>query len=406
MGTFILLAWRNLWRNRHRTLITTASVFFAVILVLFIRSMQIGAYDHMITTTLQIHTGFIQIQGEDFQETRSLDESMAFEEGMLREVASVRGVTDVVPRIESFALASSQDRTRGVMLTGIDPDAENKMNNLSRRLVEGSYLDTNSQAVLIAQGVAEYLRAQVGDTLIFLGQGFYGMSAAGAFVINGIVDLPLPDLQNSMVYTTLDNAQWFYSMPGRVTSVALMIDDPDRMDGIAQNLRGMFTDGYEVITWPEILPELVQIIELDNAQGIIMLGILYMVIAFGVFGTVMMMMAERRREFAVMISIGMNHLRVSVMVLLETLVIGILGTITGIVASVPLLFYMKGNPIELTGTAAEAMREFGWDPLLPFAVEFPMFLNQGMVVMAISVVACLYPIYSINKIRLSDELRG
>ncbi len=403
---FFEMAWRNLWRNRHRTLITAASVFFAVILVLFIRSLQLGTYDHMITNTLQLNTGFVQVQGEDFRETRSLDNSMALEEEDMLRVMGIEGVTTVVPRLESFALAASEDRTRGIMLIGINPDAEDTMNNLSQRVVEGQYLRHNSQNVIIAQGVADYLHTTVGDTLIFLSQGFYGVSAAGAFAVGGIVDLPLPDLNNSMVYTSLENAQWFYSMPGRGTSLAIMIENPGMLQSVSATLTEMFTNGFDVVTWRELLPELVQIIELDNAQGIIMLGILYMVVAFGVFGTVMMMMAERRREFAVMISIGLKNWQLDLVVLLESLIIVFLGTIAGTVVSVPILLYMRANPIELTGVTAEAMREFGFEPLLPFSAQASIFINQGLVVLVIALVACLYPIYSVSRIRLSDELRS
>ena len=113
MLVYLAIAWRNLWRNRHRSLITMGSVFFAVILVLFVRSMQIGTYDHIITNTLQIYTGFIQIQGRQFQETRSLDNSMVFEDEMMDTISAINGVLSVVPRLESFALASSGERTRG-----------------------------------------------------------------------------------------------------------------------------------------------------------------------------------------------------------------------------------------------------------------------------------------------------
>ncbi|MFP4681882.1 MAG: ABC transporter permease [Chitinispirillaceae bacterium] len=406
MSVFMVLAWRNLWRNRHRTLITMGSVFFAVILVLFVRSMQLGTYEHMITNTLKIYTGFIQVQGEEFWETRSLENSMDFEPQRREMISRIPGVVSVVPRLESFALASSGEKTRGAMVTGIAPEVENRMNDLAERVVKGEYLQSGSEGALIARGLAEYLDAGIGDTLILLSQGYYGASAAGAFAISGIVDLPLPDLNNSAVYLTLDQAQFFFSMPERGTSLAIMIEDPDMLGRVTERLQEIYENGYDVLTWREMLPELVQSIEFDNAGGLIMLGILYLVIAFGIFGTVMMMTAERKREFAMMISIGMKPRKLSLTVLFETITIGLLGTIAGVVVSIPILLYMRANPIILTGEAAEAIRTYGFDPLIPFLVEPSLFINQGLVVFLVSVLVCIYPLWSITRLKVSNELRA
>lgn len=406
MSVFMVLAWRNLWRNRHRTLITMGSVFFAVILVLFVRSMQLGTYEHMITNTLKIYTGFIHVQGEEFWETRSLENSMDFEPQRREMISRITGVVSVVPRLESFALASSGEKTRGAMVTGIAPEVENRMNDLAERVVNGEYLQSGSEGALIARGLAEYLDAGIGDTLILLSQGYYGASAAGAFAISGIVDLPLPDLNNSAVYLTLDQAQFFFSMPERGTSLAIMIEDPDMLGRVTERLQEIYENGYDVLTWREMLPELVQSIEFDNAGGLIMLGILYLVIAFGIFGTVMMMTAERKREFAMMISIGMKPRKLSLTVLFETITIGLLGTIAGVVVSIPILLYMRANPIILTGEAAEAIRTYGFDPLIPFLVEPSLFINQGLVVFLVSVLVCIYPLWSITRLKVSNELRA
>lgn len=406
MFVFLVLAWRNLWRNRHRTLITMGSVFFAIILVLFVRSMQLGTYEHMITNTLRIYTGFIQVQGEEFWESRSLENSMDFDVGRREQISGIPGVTAVVPRLESFALASSGEKTRGVIVTGIVPEAEDRMNDLAERVVRGEYLEPGSTGALVAQGVAEYLNVGLGDTLILLSQGYYGASAAGANVITGIVDLPLPDLNSSMVYLALDEAQYFFSMPERGTSLAIMLEDPDMLGRVTEELQEIYSDGYDVLTWREMLPELVQSIEFDNAGGLIMLGILYLVIAFGIFGTVMMMTAERKREFAMMISIGMKPWKLSLTVLFETVTIGLLGTLAGVAVSVPILLYMRANPIRLTGEAAEAIRTYGYDPLIPFLVEPSLFLNQGLVVFLVSVIVCIYPLWSITRLKVSDVLRA
>jgi len=406
MFMYLKLAWRNLWRNRGRTLITAASVFFAIILVLFTRSMQLGTYDHVIMNTLKLSTGFIQVQGEGFWDKRSLNNSMPLNDSLLRELRGIEHVTMAVPRLESFALGSSGDNTRGVMVTGIAPELEDEMNDLSDRVVKGSYIQPDSQGVVVGQNLAEYLNLGVGDSLVLLSQGYHGVSAAGIFVVTGIVDLSIPELDNRMVYMPLATAQWFFSMPQRVTSLAIMIDDPENLGSIKEQVADYYTNGYDVMNWREMVPELVQSIEIDNAGGIIMLGILYLVIGFGIFGTVMMMVVERRKEFAILLSVGMKRWRMGFIVLLETVTIGVLGTALGALVAIPVLLYMRANPIRLTGGAAEAMMQYGYEPLIPFQVEPDLFINQAIVVFIISLIATSYPLWTILRFKIAEALHA
>ncbi|NLP02982.1 MAG: ABC transporter permease, partial [Fibrobacter sp.] len=252
------------------------------------------------------------------------------------------------------------------------------MNNLSERITDGRFLESGDRGVLAGAKLAEYLSLKVNDSLVLISQGYHGASAAGIYPVIGVVDLPVPDLNANVVYMPLEEAQWFFAMPGRVTSLAVMIDDADKLGEVKAEAGDIFSGDYVVLDWKEMLPELVQFIQIDNAGGVIMLGILYLIIGFGIFGTVMMMSAERRREFAVLISIGMKKWRLNLMVFLETVIIGLMGSIAGMLFSIPLLLYMKGHPIKLTGDVAEVMIRYGFEPLIPFLVEPSIFINQTM----------------------------
>lgn len=280
------------------------------------------------------------------------------------------------------------------------------MNNLSERITDGRFLESGDRGVLAGAKLAEYLSLKVNDSLVLISQGYHGASAAGIYPVIGVVDLPVPDLNANVVYMPLEEAQWFFAMPGRVTSLAVMIDDADKLGEVKAEAGDIFSGDYVVLDWEEMLPELVQFIQVDNAGGVIMLGILYLVIGFGIFGTVMMMSAERKREFAVLISIGMKKWRLNLMVFLETVIIGLMGSIAGMLFSIPLLLYMKGHPIKLTGDVAEVMIRYGFEPLIPFLVEPSIFINQTMTVLAISILASLYPLWSTEKIKVSDVLRA
>lgn len=406
MNTYIKLAWRNLWRNKKRTLIAASSVFFAVILALIMRSMQRGYYDYMIDASVRMYTGYIQIHGKNYWEKKSLEESMIVDKKQFQELKEISRIKLIVPRFETYSLISYGNKTKVAQITGINPQLEDHLTNIKKKIIVGQYLNDSSKGIILAQGLAEILNVQLGDSIVIYGQGYHGVTAAAQVPVTGIIKFTLPELNKSFTYLSMTYAQWLFSAPERLTSVSIMIDNPKDLDEIKAEIQKIFADNYEVMDWKELSPELVQSIQIDNAQGIIMLGILYVVIAFGIFGTIMMMTAERVKEFGILISIGMKKWRLSLVTLLETLFVSFIGVISGSLISIPILLYFEANPIPLTGEYAKAILAWGFEPILPFAVYPGMFFAQIWTVLAIAVVSSLYPILFIRKLQPVKALRG
>lgn len=406
MNTYVKLAWRNLWRNKKRTLIAASSVFFAVILALIMRSMQRGYYNYMIDASVKMYTGYIQIHGKDYWEKKSLEESMVVDEKQFQKLKEISGIKLIVPRFETFSLISYGNKTKVAQITGINPNLENQLTDLKKKMIAGQYLTDSSKGIILAQGLAEILDVNVGDSIVIYGQGYHGVTAAAQVPVTGIIKFTLPELNKSFTYLSIDYAQWLFSAPSRLTSISIMIDNPQDIDEIKSEIKNILTDNYEVMDWEELSPELVQSIQIDNAQGIIMLGILYVVIAFGIFGTIMMMTAERVKEFGILISVGMKKWRLGLVTILETLFVSFLGVISGALLSIPILLYFEANPIPLTGEYAQAILAWGFEPILPFAVYPGMFFAQIWTVLAIALVSAIYPILFIRKLKPVDALRG
>lgn len=406
MNTYVNLAWRNLWRSKKRTLIASSSVFFAVFLALLMRSMQNGYYDYMIDASVRTYTGYIQVHGKDYWEKRSLEETMTLDEAALARVRHVPGVTHTVRRFETFALIARGRVTKVAQVAGIEPAAENELTHLKSKLVKGTFIDDSSRGIILAQGLAELLDADVGDTVVIYGQGFRGVTAAELVPVQGIVKFPIPAQNKAFSFISIPYAQWIFGAENRLTSLSIMIDSPKKLDKTSAHVKGLFDDRYEVMTWKELTPELVQAIQIDNAQGIIMLGILYLVIAFGIFGTVMMMTAERSKEFGILISIGMKKSHLFLVTTLETVFISLIGVGAGALVSFPVILYFVGHPIPLTGEYAEAILAYGFDPILPFALNAGMFFAQLWTVLVIALLSAGYPINFIRKLRPVEAVRG
>ena len=413
MKTYITLAWRNLWRNKRRTLIAAASVFFAVILALLMRSMQTGYYDYMIDSSVRMYTGYIQVQGKDYWEKRSFEESMILDSEKIAKINKIEGIVLTVKRLETFSLISYGQVTKVAQIVGIDPQEENKLTSLKEKIVKGKYITNDSRGIVLAEGLAELLKADIGDSVLVYGQGLYGVTAAELIPVEGIAKFTLPSQNKSFAYLSIPYAQWTYSAPDRLTSLSIMIQNPKQVDVIREKVSSLFeppdgkqNDLYDIMTWKELSPELVQSIQIDNAQGIIMLGILYVVIAFGIFGTIMMMTAERVKEFGILISVGMKKWKLYLVTTLETIFISFIGVLSGALVSLPLIIYFVNNPIPLTGEYAEAILAWGFEPILPFAIYPGMFVAQVWTVLAIALVSGLYPINFIRKIKPVEAMRG
>ncbi|MCB0696364.1 MAG: ABC transporter permease [Chitinophagales bacterium] len=406
MKQYLKLAWRNIWRNKKRTLITLASIFLAVLLAISMRSMQKGTYANMIGNAVRFSTGYIQVHAKGYWDKPSINNSFESDDILDSLLVNNHNISLAVPRLENFVLASSGDHTKGVQIVGIDPNKENELNNISGKITIGEYFTADDNGILIGDGIADYLELSVGDTIILLGQGYQGMTAAGKFPISGIFHFPDDRMNNLLAYLTLNTAQELFAAYGRYTSMSIMLNHPNKLNQTRHNLQlALNNEDWEVMKWQTMNKTLTQEIAGDNAGGIIMLFILYVVIAFGVFGTILMMTMERRKEFAVMVAIGMKRFQLVLLLVFETIFIGLLGVLSGIILALPVLIYFNVNPVRITGAAAQTFEQFGIEPIMPASLDPNIFLYQGIIVLLISFVASLYPMIYIGRFKILDSLK-
>ncbi|MBM3324617.1 MAG: ABC transporter permease, partial [Calditrichaeota bacterium] len=392
MGLYLKLAWRNIWRNKRRSLISISSILLAVVIALVTRSMQLGFYRHSINNAVSFYMGFLQIHAPGYFENQSIDRSYEISDSLFEILERVPHVTTAAPRLESFALASCGDVTDGVMVIGTDPARESQLTGLEKRVKKGRYLQPDDDGVLLAQGLADHLGVGVGDTIVLLGQGYHAVTAAGKYIIIGIVEFPTLEMNTRMIFMPLRLAQDFLAAENRITSMAVMIDKEPELAAVVARLKSELGEKFDVLSWEDMLPELVQYVQSDNASGIIMLAILYMVIGFGILGTILMMTLERTREFGMLMAVGMRRGVLRGIVVTESILLSLIGALVGMIAGIPVILYLHQHPIYLGGEWADAMQRWGFDPILPFATDASIFFWQGLSVLIIALIASLYPL--------------
>ena len=328
MKDYLKIAWRNLWRNSRRTLITAASILFGVFFAVAMSSLQLGTLENMIDNMVRFYSGYVQIQEKDFLDTHSVNNSFSVDDHLKTLIASDENIIQSTQRIETFALAGSESNSFPSMILGIIPEKEEAISGLSKWLGEGEFISSGSKDILVGKVLADNLGVSVSDSLVLIGQGYHGISATGIYRVAGLLDFPLPDLSKQVIYMDLANCQEFMGLQGKITSLVLMVHSPEEVTAAMERLKPALNPDLSIYSWDEIQPELKNLIEGKVASGKIVKGLLFMVIGFGVWATIIMLMHERRRELGVMIAIGTQKFRILILILIESFFIGLIGVIS------------------------------------------------------------------------------
>ena len=400
------LAWRNLWRQKRRTLLTATALALVLFLSLITRAFQEGSYTSNIKNAAKFYTGLIQLQNPEFSDTLSIDDVLPQTESFISSAKDNPNIDVVLPRVESFALAAKDEHSKGALVLGVDPEAEDDYSSISDKIVKGTYIAAGENAVLVGGRLAQYLHLDVGDELVLYGMGYHGQTAAGLYRVAGILHFPLQQLDSQLVYMPLDTAQALYSLDKQVTAWVLNTENLRGLSSVVDQLRRDYGRDVVVKDWKALSPELSQQIALDKAGGIFLIYILYGIVGFGLFATILMTTLERQREFAVMLATGMLRGKLVSLLVIESLFISVIGVLLGLMISAPVLAYFHFNPIEITGEAAEVMLETGFEPIVPVSLDPHLAMTQIMVVLFILFLCLLYPMARLLRLPIASGLKG
>jgi len=392
------LAWRNIWRNKTRSIITIIAIMVAVLLSNIMESIQQGMWEKMLNTTMSF-TGYVQIQNPDFWEEQSLDNCLESDPSIIDIVKENRHVKYVTPRLQSFSLSAYKDMSRAVQVIGLNPDDEEPILDMQTKLDTGALLTNEDDGIIIGEGLAKYYKVRVGDTLSLIGQGHYGESANGNFPVKGIIKFGAPDMNSRLVVMPYKLAEYHFSAQNLVTSYNLVLNNVNQARKVADDIRKRL-DGknVRVMPWQEMMPELEQAYQADTGGAVLFFIILYVIISFGIFGTILMMTEERMYEFGVMISIGMKRMKLIIMIFLEVLFLSILSVVLGTGISYPIMYYFYSHPIPMTGEAAETMHDYGFEAVIQGSINPVILKYNAIAILLISVVIVMYPLLKIIRL--------
>ncbi len=411
MSIDVKMAWRNIWRNPRRTILTICAIAFASLLLVFMLSFQFGSYETMINTSVKIHTGHLQIQADAYQTKKSM-------RLVVPNPVKIAGILDAMPNIEAytfrgqaFSLISSSERTYGGVVTGIDPDHEAGVSRLKSLIRQGEFLSSDDMnQALVGKLLAKNLRVKTGDELTVIGQGRDGSIAATVVKVKGIYSSGIDEFDRASIHIPLKTFQEVYTMQGAVHEVVVIADSLRNLDTLKRTIKANLSSlnlkkPLTVLDWNELMPGLRQSIEMDLISGLIFYLLLVLVVAFSILNTFLMAIFERTREFGVLMAIGTTPGRLTKVLLIESMSMTFVGIVAGIIVGSMITVYFQSHGIEISG-ASELLSQFGITGRMYPKLSLLSAVSGPLAVLIITFFAALYPALKVRRMRPVEAMRA
>jgi ABC-type lipoprotein release transport system permease subunit len=402
------MAWRNLWRHSRRTWLTATAMIFSNVLLIFMISLQFGSYEMMINNTLQAFSGHMQIQAKGYNDNPKIRSSIPGIKSLSEEVRNATPDANVAARAAGFALASSEERSFGIQVTGVQPEYEPGVSTVPGLVRQGRFLDDPMAAEIVVGAVmARNLKVGVGDEITLLGSGRDGSFAAGVVSVVGIFESGMADMDRSFAEVPLGYFQETFFMEGHGHSIVLSLDGLAQLPAATAAVQPLLAnrDGLTLLDWDALNPGLKQAIQADFSSAWFMYGILIVLVAFSVLNTQLMSVMERTREFGVISALGIKPRRLASLVMLETALMAAIGFAIGLFLGWLVALYFNTAGLTYPGMEEAAARFNLPAEIYPSVTPLSMVLGPA-VVFLFCLLAAVYPALRLLRLRPVEAMRA
>jgi ABC-type lipoprotein release transport system permease subunit len=404
----LMLAWKNLWRNRRRSLITLAALSFSLMLMQGFHNLAIGTYARMIDSGVRAGSGHIALYREDYSNSRN--ETLTFNPAKFEhQLADMTEVMRILPRVYLPGLAQSSRESRGILLTGISPAEEYTVNPFLLKLPARSMPESlASRDALLGSKLLDELKLGVGNKLVITVQNRQGELVSELFRVRGEVHTGLRDVDGSLVMVGRERAATMGGFPGEIHELALILHHADDGATVMPKLRQRLkASPIRAVAWDQAMPNLANSIKLDYASQKFIFAIMIVIVSIGVINTMLMSVMERIREFGIILAVGATPGRLCRMILAEGLALGVISVLAGSIFGSLLTWYLVVHGIDLRSLMPENM-EFGgviFDPIIRANWDISWMVKIAIYLMLIALAASLYPAIKAARLAPASAMR-
>jgi len=402
------LAWRNLWRQPRRTWLTVGAMMFSNMLLVLMISLQFGMYGLMIDNTLQAFTGHLQVQAPGYIDDQKMRQTVDDIVPLATKLRDYFDSDSIAARATAFALVSSEERSYGIAVVGVEPGFERNVSTLPGLVSEGRYLGEQDAAeIVIGAALLRNLRVSLGDELTLIGSGRDGSFAAAVVNVVGVFESGLPDFDRSITEIPLHLFQDVFYMDGSGHHVVINLPLIDDVPVVKEQVEALLPAGQDVVVhdWDALQPGLQQAIKADMSSAFFMYGILVILVAFSVLNTQLMSVLERTHEFGIVMSLGLTPGRLGRLVLLETAILGLLGLLFGAFLGALVTYWFSVNGFAYPGME-EMTAKFHLPSRFYPQISVLSLLIGPVVVFLFTILAAVYPALRLRKLHPVEAMRA
>ncbi len=404
MGMWLQIALRSLLRNPRRSVITALATAFGFAAYIFLYALTDGFFYQMVNNSTSLISGHAQI-------ARAADDDRLVlwqpDAALIGRLDHDRDVEAYSPRISSRAIVATARQSLPVELTGVDPGAEVQVTRLWSRITSGQYLQPDQPGLLIGKKLAESLDVQAGSKLVITLQGQDGDLISAAWPVTGIFSTGSELLDEQQVFAPLSAVRKLIGADDKsVSALAIRLQDSDRASDWANQMNTTWqTPSLQARPWQQLLPVVVQMIDMTRIDFYIILSVVFLVVGFGVMNTMIMSVAERVRELGVMRALGTPARALVGMIVLEAAILAAAGMAVGALAGGGLVVVFSDSGIDLTGISGALETIPGMtDRLIPVLIPEHLFL-PGMLLFLIASGSAMLPAWQAAKLNPVEAIR-
>ncbi|MCF7821738.1 MAG: ABC transporter permease [Mariprofundaceae bacterium] len=419
LAMLFMLAWRNLWRHRRRTLITLSSIAIGFGMAVLFIGIGDGSHNWMIRNAIKLGEGHITVQPRGYLEAPANHKFLRDGKSVEAKIKALHPTGTIEPRISLQVLASTASNAVGAGLEGIRINGDQRSTMLKPKLIDGAWIEQGDlRGILIGDGMARKLKARIGSKVVVMAGKQGGDSEAQLGRVRGIFDSRVDELDDYLVVSDIGFARQFLEVEGTisdgetgsepVTRFALFLDDPDSMSMWKARLKSAVDgDGIVVLDWQEMMPQLVQFIIIDDAGNYIFLVLILIMVVFGIVNTVLMSVLERTREFGLLRALGISRYHLLALVFCESLLLSFMAVGVGWIVGGGTHLWFSHFGIDMASLMSEGTQMMGtfMDPVIYTELSWGRVFELTAIIFAATLASGIYPAIKAARVLPVEALR-
>ncbi|MBW2090758.1 MAG: ABC transporter permease [Deltaproteobacteria bacterium] len=406
----IRLAWRNIWRNRRRTLITVTSIGLGLTCAIFFISMAEGVYVQLVNDAVRLQAGHITLEHPEYRDAPAIDLYLSDTRDIRNQIESMSQVERTKLLILGQGVAKSGLGTVGVAVMGVEPSVEAGTSPLIKNIVSGRYLeDTDGSMVVVGSKLADRLHIKVGKKLVLTTNDVSGALTEDLCRVAGIFETGAAEMDGYLLQAPISFLRKLYGFPPNgATQVGVVLKNPGAQKKTLKRIKSMTHDNpFSAYPWQEIMPELASYIKLDKGSNLVLQAILLFLILFTIFNTILMSVLERSKEFAVLKALGTQPYQMRAQLLLESAFLGLIGCLIGLLVGGLASYALQVWGLDITKLYSDevSISGFAVSPVIHAKIEASMLLWLIGIVIGATLVISLIPMRRATNVHVADTLR-